>query len=422
MPMLDHDQALKRRHSTRCRSCANSPLEIVLDLGSTPLANRLLSSDQLNQPEPKFPLVLAFCSGCSLVQITETVPPEVLFRDYVYFSSFSDTMLDHARDTARRMIASAGLGPDSLVVEIASNDGYLLQYYREAGVPVLGVEPAANVAKVARETRNIPTLCEFFGPDLAGKLANSGRKADVIHANNVMAHVPDIHGFLSGIERLLKDGGVAVIEVPYVKDMIERVEFDTIYHEHLSYFSLTALDRLCKRHALFISDVERLPIHGGSLRLFVRHEFDGVSGSPGLRRTLAEEEKRGVSSAAFYRDFGCKVENLKAQLSRSLQRLRLKGARIAAYGASAKGSTLLNYFGIGRPLLDFVVDRSTAKQGLYTPGSHLPICAPQTLLDAMPDYCLLLTWNFAGEILEQQAEYTRRGGRFVIPIPEMKVL
>ncbi|MGH9448231.1 MAG: class I SAM-dependent methyltransferase [Terriglobia bacterium] len=380
-----------------------------------------MSGSQLNQPEPKFPLVLAFCSACSLVQITETVPAEILFREYVYFSSFSDTVLDHAREIAQRMIQSAGLGADSLVVEIASNDGYLLQYYREAGVPVLGIEPAANVAKVAREKRNVPTLCEFFGPGLATQLGGRGWKADVIHANNVMAHVADLQGFLSGIGTLLKDGGVAVIEAPYVKEMIERIEFDTIYHEHLSYFSLTAADYLCKSRGLLIEDVELLSIHGGSLRIFIRHEADGVSPSPAVRRLLAQEKEWGVNGASFYHDFGSKVQKLREQLVSLLVTLRSQGGRIAAYGASAKGSTLLNCFGIGRPLLDFVVDRSTAKQGFYTPGSHLPICAPETLLDEMPDYCLLLTWNFASEILRQQAEYTRRGGRFIIPLPQPQV-
>jgi SAM-dependent methyltransferase len=309
-------------------------------------------------------------------------------------------------------------------VEIASNDGYLLQYYKKAGIPVLGIEPANNVAQVAEE-RGIPTLCEFFGETLACQLKDRGRQADVVHANNVLAHVADLNGFVRGIHLLLKDDGVAVIEVPYVKEMIERCEFDTIYHEHLCYFSLTALDSLFRRHGLLIQDVERIPIHGGSLRISANKISIGWSengGSPRVHQMLQEEAKWGVNEAELYRGFGEKVENLREDLLALLRDLRMQNKRIAAYGASAKGSTLLNYFGIGKEMLDFVVDRSTIKQGHYTPGTHLPIHPPEKLLEAMPDYVLLLTWNFADEILAQQTEFRRLGGRFIIPIPEPKVV
>jgi SAM-dependent methyltransferase len=395
-------------------------LELVLSLGNTPLANSLITEEQLNQPEPTYPLDLAFCPGCSLVQITETVPPEKLFREYLYFSSFSDTMLRHAREIVQRMCETRRLNERSLVMEIASNDGYLLQYYKQAGIPVLGIEPAINIARVAEDERGIRTLSEFFGSEMARRLADQGERADVIHAHNVLAHVPDLNGFVAGLRLVLKDDGVCVIEVPYVKDLVDRCEFDTIYHEHLSYFSITALTRLFERHNLVVQNVERLPIHGGSLRLFVTEA--GAVQAPAVRELLAEEFGWGVDSVEFYRGFAARVEQLKATLRNFISKLKEQNQHLAAYGAAAKGSTLLNYFQIGREALDFVVDRSTHKQGRYMPGVHLPIYSPARLLEEMPSHVLLLTWNFTDEILGQQAAYRERGGRFIIPIPEVRVV
>jgi SAM-dependent methyltransferase len=387
-----------------------------------PLANALLTAEQLEQPEPTYPLDLAFCPSCALAQITETVPPEKLFREYLYFSSFSDSLLRHAQELVERLIPLRRLHGDSLVVEVASNDGYLLQHYQRAGIPVLGIEPAMNVARVARGERGIPTLCEFFGKSLALQLREQGKRADVIHAHNVLAHVADLNGFVQGIELLLKDDGVAVIEVPYVKDLVDHCEFDTIYHEHLCYFSLTALSRLFRRHGLMVVDVERIPIHGGSLRLFVGKQAAQHSRTAAVSHLLAEEVAWGVDDAASYQALGAKAKRLRQDLLARLRALKAQGKRIAAYGASAKGSTMLNYLGIGRETLEFVVDRSTYKQGRYMPGVHLPISSPEQLLGAMPDYTLLLTWNFAEEILAQQAEYRRRGGRFIVPIPEVTIV
>ena len=407
--------------SVHCRSCGESGLEMVLSLGRMPLANALLTAEQLDQPEPTYPLDLAFCPHCTLVQITETVPPEDLFREYLYFSSFSDTMLRHAQELVSRLIVSRRLDNNSLVIEVASNDGYLLQYYRQEGIPVLGIEPAVNVARVAQEERGIRTLCEFFGEGLARQLKERGEQADVIHAHNVLAHVADLNGFIRGIQWLLKDNGLAVIEVPYVKDLIDHCEFDTIYHEHLCYFSLTALDRLFQRHGLVIQDMERISIHGGSLRLLATKAISAHRG-PAVRALLDEEAAWGVDRLEFYRGFAQRVEYLKRSLHSLLIGLKREGKRLAAYGAAAKGSTLLNYVGIGRETLDFVVDRSTYKQGRYMPGVHLPIYSPANLLEAMPDYVLLLSWNFIDEILEQQAEYRHRGGRVIVPVPEVKIM
>ena len=407
--------------AVRCRSCREAGLVSILDLGRTPLANALLSAEQLDLPEPTYPLELVRCPHCSLVQILETVPPQELFGEYLYFSSFSQTMLDHARSLTAELTASRHLGGDSLVIEAASNDGYLLQFYRKEGVPVLGVEPARNIAEVARRDRGIPTLAEFFGADLGRRLRDEGRRADVFHGHNVLAHVADLNGFVEGIRLVLRDDGVAVVEAPYIKDLIDKCEFDTIYHEHLCYFSLTALDRLFQRHGLVIHDVRRVAIHGGSLRLYASPAESNCVRSEATTALLAEEAAWGVDRPDFYLAFVDRVKGLRETLCCLLTGIKKGGKRVAGYGASAKGSTLLNYFGVGRETLDFVVDRSTVKQGKYTPGTHLAIHEPARLLEEMPDYLLLLTWNFADEIVAQQAEYRHRGGRFIIPIPTPKV-
>ena len=403
-----------------CRLCGASPLHLVLSYGATPLANALRTPDQLRDQEPRFPLTLAVCSACSLLQILETVPPQQLFRQYLYFSSYSDTMLRHAQELTGRLIVERQLSAGSFVVEIASNDGYLLQNYTSAGIPVLGIEPATNIADVAN-ARQIPTLCEFFGATLGFRLRAEGRVADVVHAHNVLAHVPDLNGVIAGLAAILKPTGIAVIEVPYVKDMLDRVEFDTVYHEHLCYFSLTALDRLVRRHNLVVEHVERIPIHGGSLRCFVAPIETGGT-LPSVRLLLEEEGQWGVLEKSPYDAFARCAQGVTERLVEFLRRLKREGKRIAAYGAAAKGSTLLNYAAIDQEVLDFVVDRSPYKQGRFMPGVKIPIYPPDRLLQDRPDYVVLLAWNFASEILSQQHEYRRAGGRFVIPLPELAVV
>jgi SAM-dependent methyltransferase len=404
-----------------CRACDCGDLQPILDLGCTPLANRLLQEGELSEQEPRFPLELVFCPHCTLVQITETVSPEILFRDYVYFSSFSDTMLAHAGRLAESLIDQRRLKADSLVIEAASNDGYLLQHYAQRGIPVLGIEPARNIAAVAN-ANGIRTQCEFFGVEAARNLIAGGMQADVFHANNVLAHVADLHGFVAGIAAILKPDGVAVVETPYVKDLLDKLEFDTIYHEHLCYYSLTALDRLFAAHGLRIVAVEHLTIHGGSLRVTAQLQSSRSDCSPRVAQLLEAERRWGVETLAAYRGFADGVLALKEQLTTLLAEIRSGGKRIAVYGASAKGSTLLNYLGLGRETLQFLVDRSSVKQGRFTPGTHFRIDAPRRLLDDMPHYCLLLAWNFADEILAQQQEYVRRGGKFIVPLPVPQVV
>ncbi len=407
------------RTALACRCCGGARLETVLDLGDTPLADRLVQPERVHEREMRFPLRLAFCPDCALVQITETVDPAVLFADrYPYYSSFSPRLLKHAQDNVSARLRERKLGQDSLVVELASNDGYLLRNYVEAGIPVLGIDPADGPAKAARAI-GVKTEIAFFTDALAHDLVRRGVRADIVHANNVLAHVADTNGFVRGLRTLLADDGVGVIEAPYLKTLIEHVEFDTIYHEHLCYFSVTALDRLFRRNGLYLNRVEHLDIHGGSLRLFVeRRERPDAS----VAAALADEQTIGLDRIGYFRDFADRVKALTRELTRLIFDLKAKGASIAAYGAAAKGATLLNVAGLTREHLDFVVDRNTHKHALLMPGTHMPILAVEALLSRRPTHVLLLAWNFADEILEQQRAFREQGGRFIIPVPSPRIV
>lgn len=403
-----------------CRSCGSPRLELVLELGEMPLPDALLREEQLDEPELRFPLDVVYCPDCTLLQILEEVPPEQLFVDnYLYFSSFSEGLLRHSRAHAETLIAERGLDERSLVVEIASNDGYLLKNFVERGVPVLGIDPAPEPARAAVET-GVPTMQEFFDADLARRLVAEGRRADVIVANNVMAHTPTLNSFVEGLSLLLADDGVVTIENTYARDLVDHCEFDTIYHEHFCYFSCTAVDRLMRRHGLVLNAVEHFPdLQGGTLRWRISHQPEVELSA---RRFLEQEAEVGVVRSEYYRAFAGRVRKIKSDLLALLGRLRGEGARVAAYGAAAKGSTLVNYVGIGPDLVEYVVDRNVHKHGLYMPGTHIPIRPTETLLEDRPDYVLLLAWNYRDEVLRQQAEYLERGGRFVVPVPTPGVL
>jgi SAM-dependent methyltransferase len=404
----------------KCRSCRSDGLRPFLSLGKTPLADALVRPEDLGEIEALYPLDVAFCPHCSLVQILEEVPPDRLFVDnYLYFSSFSDELLAHSRRHAEALVAARGLGSSSLVVELASNDGYLLKNFAERGIPVLGVDPAPDQADAA-EAAGIPTLREFFGPELARRMRDDVGPADVIIANNVMAHVPDLNGFVEGMAILLADDGLVTVENPYVRDLVEHCEFDTIYHEHFCYFSCTAVDQLVRRHGLHLNDVEYFPeLHGGTLRWHIGRTDDR---RPRAAEALEAEVRTGLTAFEHYAEFGEQVERIQGELRALLEDLKAEGRTIWAYGAAAKGSTLLNSTGIGSDLVDVVVDRNVHKQGRLMPGVHIPIRGVEALLDEQPDHVLLLAWNFKDEILRQQEEYRHRGGRFIIPVPHPEVL
>jgi len=416
--LTNAESATASPERTVCLSCGTNELVSVVSLGDLPLANAYPLADAVSD-EPRFPLDLAFCPTCSLVQLQHVVPPLQLFTGYLYFSSYSTSMLRHVEALAGSLVSSRGLGAESLVVEVASNDGYLLQFFKKAGIPVLGIEPADTVAEVAVRERGIPTEVAYFGPELAKKLAGEGKRADVILGLNVMAHVPDLNGFIEGLRMMLKPAGVAVVEVPYVRDMVEHTEFDTIYHEHLCYFSAHAMAALVRRHGLVLQHVERLTVHGGSLRFVIGA---GAEHGESARRLLEEERRLGLDCAAYYADFWRSVEHVRAALVATLTDLRGRGATIAGYGAAAKGTILLNYCGLDWRMIDFVADRNPYKQGRRMPGCGIPVLGPEAIAERRPDYLLLSAWNLRDEIVEQEAAFHRGGGRFIIPIPTVEIL
>lgn len=408
-------------NSCKCRFCSAPLTTVFADLGMSPLANAFVARDDASEPETFFPLQVYVCDACKLVQARDVETPGAIFSDYAYFSGFSQSWLAHSERYAAAMIERFGLSEASKVVEVASNDGYLLQYFQRAGLPVLGVEPAANVAAVAQR-RGIPTQVRFFGRKTARDLVTQGHSADLIAANNVIAHVPDLNDFVAGFELLLKPEGVLTLEFPHLLRMLVDNQFDTIYHEHFSYFSFLVIERVLAAHGLAVFDVERLPTHGGSLRVYAGHAgAEGREPSEAVLALRREEEAFSLDRIDAYTGFAERIARAKCALLNFLIDARRAGKRVAAYGAPAKGNTLLNYCGVGPELVAFTVDRSPHKQGRLLPGTRIPVKSPDAILAEKPDFLLILPWNLKGEIMQQMASLRDWGGRFVVPIPEVEV-
>ena len=395
---------------------------VFCNLGATPLSNSFIRMEELSAGENNYPLTTYVCDVCVLVQLPEHASAEAIFDDYVYFSSFSDSWLAHARAYCDMIVSQLGLGAESLVLELASNDGYLLHFLKQRGIPVLGVDPSRTVAAAA-ERKDVPTIIDFFGTRLAGKLVTEGRRPDLILGNNVLAHVPDVNDFVAGISRLLKPSGVVTMEFPHVVRLVEGIQFDTIYHEHFSYFSLFSTERILAAQGLVIFDVEEIPTHGGSLRIFARHVAnETLAVGKAVQELRAREAAGGFDQPKGYDGFEAKVRRVKRDLLRFLIDVRERGQTIAGYGAPAKGNTLLNYCGVGVDLLNFTVDRNPMKQGRFLPGVRIPVRAPEAIAEAKPDYVLILPWNLQDEVMDQLAFIRDWGGKFVVPIPSLRIL
>ncbi len=407
--------------TTTCRFCGAPLQDVFADLGMSPLANAYLSPERINAMEPFYPLRALVCGRCFLVQLEEFETPEQIFSDYAYFSSYSSSWLEHSRRYAEQMIERLGLDERSQVVELASNDGYLLQFFRERQISVLGIEPAANVAAVAKE-KGIPTVVEFFGEDVARSLAGESA-ADLLLGNNVLAHVPDLNDFVAGMKVLLKPGGVITMEFPHLMRLIEENQWDTIYHEHFSYFSFLTVSAVFEAHGIRLFDVEELPTHGGSLRIYGAHAEDEAKQESDAARELRERERAaGYESLETYLGYGLRVEADKRQILRFLIELKEQGKRVVAYGAPAKGNTLLNYCGVRGDMIEYTCDLNPHKQGHYLPGSHIPIRSPEALREDKPDVVLILPWNIKDEIVAQLQFIGEWGGRFAARTPELTLL
>jgi len=405
----------------KCRFCETVLDQTFVDLGMSPLCESYLPADHLNQMEPFYPLHVYVCGNCFLVQLEAYVSPEHIFGDYAYFSSFSDSWLAHAKRYSDLMVERFGIGAKKFVVELASNDGYLLQYFVEKQVPVLGIEPAANVAEVAAK-KGVPTLVKFFGRETARELAASGKQADLLLGNNVLAQVPDVNDFVAGMKILLKPSGVITMEFPHLQRLMEENQFDTIYHEHFSYFSFVTAEKIFAAHGMTLFDVEELSTHGGSLRIYGRHIED--SSKPVTQRVTALREREisaGYLQLETYSRFAEQVKETKRKLLEFLIQAKRSGKRIAGYGAPGKGNTLLNYCAIRTDFLDYTVDRNPYKHGRFLPGTHVPIFPPERIRETKPDFLLILPWNLKDEIIKQNAFIREWGGKFVVPIPEVHV-